>query len=77
MKKALRSYVKNMEMISDKLDNIPMSGKTGAKIGWKIGCVLAFNPITAPIATGVAIGVGTLYGTYKIAKHIVDKEDKA
>jgi len=73
MKKALRSYVKNMEMISDKLDNIPMSGKTGAKIG----VALAFNPITAPIATGVAIGAGALYGTYKIAKHIVDKEDKA
>ena len=54
-------------------DNIPMSGKTGAKIGY----ALAFNPITAPIATGVAIGVGTLYGTYKIVKHIVDKEDKA
>lgn len=66
-----------MEELGDKLDKIPISGKTGAKIGATAGCALASNPITAPIAAGVTLGGVAVYGIYKVCKFVIEKEDRA
>lgn len=72
MKQVVRDFVDGMEEIGEKLNNMPISGKTGCKLGW----FLAFNPVTAPIATGATIGGAALYGMYKVAKFAVEKEDQ-
>lgn len=73
MKQVVRDFVNGMEKMGEKLNNIPMSGKTG----YTIGVFLALNPVTAPIATGVTIGGAAVYGLYKVAKFSVEREDRA
>ena len=72
MKQVVRDFVNGMEEMGEKLNNLPMSGKTG----YKIGVFLALNPVTAPIATGVTIGGAAVYGLYKVAKFAVEREDR-
>ena len=71
MKQIVRDFVDTMDVVGEKLESFPMSGKTGVKLGW----MMAFNPVVAPIATSAAIGGAAVYGLYKVAKYVVEKED--
>ena len=71
VREKLQNFVDKVEDVEEKLDNMPLSSKTGAKIGVMLG----LNPITGPILGGAAVVAGTVYGAAKITKKILEKED--
>ena len=52
VKLIVRDFVDTMDVVVEKPDHFPMSGKTGIKLGW----MTAFSPVVAPIATSIVIG---------------------
>ncbi len=68
MSKYLRDFVNGMEKIGEALDKAPIPTKIGTKVGVLIGM--------SPVGTPIAIGGAVVYGAYKAAKYVVDKEDE-
>lgn len=64
-------FVEGMDDISETLDQVPIKGKTGMKIG----LVLGMNPVTGPILGGLAAGAVATYGASRVVKKILEKTE--
>ena len=69
MNEKIKNAVKAVAGVEETLDNLPISGRTGAKVGLLVGLY------GGPVGTGAMLGLLGAYGASKVAQAVVERNN--